>query len=758
MAVAVVGLSIGIVSTLMLPVMPSGVIGIGLFVAATIAGRARLRFVAAVMIGASLALLEGGAALAHRFDPGQEKRDVVVEGVIEQVTSVRPDRIGFILAVPPGARPADVPTRMRLSWYHPPSPPKAGDVWRVRVRLREPRGVSNPGGFDFERWLLASRIGAVGYVRADPGNTRVDADVGWRTRARRRISEAVVLAAGRDRAGAVLTALIAGGRTGLSPQTRQLLLESGTAHLLAISGLHVGIAAGSGALVGRLAWRACAGLLAGAASTWVGLASLLTASVYAAIAGLSVATQRALVMIATVIALSLLRRTAPIGRGLVVAAAVILILDPLAPLDGGFWLSFVAVGILGLRFAGLTGRRGASSLVPAQIALSIGMVVPTVMIFGFVSAVGPIVNLFAVPFVTLFVLPLGLLGGFASLVWGSVSGWLLATSAEGIRLLFAVIERLLVVFPGALEVADSPVVAKLCAALAGVALLLPRPVPGRCVAPALLVPILFWQAAAPAAGEFELTVLDVGQGLSAVVRTRRHALVFDAGPAWPGGDAGASTVRPYLRRQGIRRIDGLVLSHGDLDHVGGGGSLAPIVEGFALVGPGTEWPWGPSRTCRAGQRWHWDGVEFRILHPASLTRYRRNDASCVLQVRSVGGSALLTGDIEAAAERALVRRYPEIESDVVLAPHHGSATSSSTDLVAATRPEWVVFAVGHRNRWAFPREEVLARWRSAGAVPMLTSVTGALLFRFGQDGIHRGPAGWRCAAPRFWRPADCPAQ
>jgi competence protein ComEC len=333
--------------------------------------------------------------------------------------------------------------------------------------------------------------------------------------------------------------------------------------------------------------------------------------------------------------------------------------------------------------------------------------------------------------------------------------WLLVVSGAALDRLFDVVEWVLAVGPGPIEAASSPIPVMAAAVLAGSVLLLSSAIPGRRIAPALLLPVLFWQGPTPGEGEFDMTVLDVGQGLSVVVRTRRHALVYDTGAAWPGGDAGAATVRPFLRWTGVNGIDRLMISHGDLDHAGGGASLAPLTSAPVLVGPGTEWLYGPVTVCRDGDAWTWDGVEFRVLHPAVDSGFTGNNASCVLQVSSVAGSALITGDIESVAEKRLARRHPRIRADVVVAPHHGSATSSSIDLVGITRPRWVVFSAGYRNRWGFPRDEVTARWGSAGAITLQTASTGALTFRFERGGIRREPTRWRCISRHIWRAVDC---
>jgi competence protein ComEC len=255
-----------------------------------------------------------------------------------------------------------------------------------------------------------------------------------------------------------------------------------------------------------------------------------------------------------------------------------------------------------------------------------------------------------------------------------------------------------------------------------------------------------------------LTVLDVGQGLATVVETRSHVMVFDAGPSYrSGADAGQLVVVPYLQSRGIHRVDALVASHDDDDHKGGASSVVAALDveqtivgpSVRSLGPGAERA-GAWVRCRAGRRWVWDGVSFEWLHPGAGPYERDNDSSCVLRVSSGEHRFLLTGDIEVAAEAEVLTTARLGPVEIVVAPHHGSRTSSSPAFVAATRPRWVVFSVGHRNRWGFPAPAVVARWERVGAHTLRTSASGAICFVAQPGKPLSDPGQWRIDRRRLW--------
>jgi competence protein ComEC len=488
------------------------------------------------------------------------------------------------------------------------------------------------------------------------------------------------------------------------------------------------------------------------------LFAALFALAYTVLAGAGIPSRRALIMLAVVSLVLIARRSR--GPWVPIAAAVLALLlwNPLSVLSPGFWLSVTAVAGLTAGAAGFVSRRGAiGGLIQAQVAVWLALFVPGLLLFGGLPVFGPVVNLLAVPVFSVAVVP-------ASLIAVAV-----LPIAEGIAVsLFAAVTWMLDAFlglagavalvPGAWLAAAHPPPLAWLAALPGIALLFaPVRTCTRLAALLLAAPVALWQPGAPPPGAFRLTVLDVGQGLAVVVRTHRHTLLFDAGPAWRGGnDAGKAIVAPFLRSAGLESIDALVVSHGDVDHRGGVGSVRarhPI--GRIWAGPDALEHMPGARACAAGEQWVWDGVDFRFLHPDADGSDRGNDSSCVLAIGAATGRALLTGDIEGRAERTLVARGAGLQADLVIAPHHGSRTSSTPGFVAAVDPEWVVFAAGYRNRWGFPAEEVLARWSQAGATSYSTGESGAVMWEAGAAGEPVAPSVWRCRSPRFWRRSNC---
>lgn len=705
------------------------------------AGRVGGSSIATALLAAALGVVWAWGHAAHRLAddlrPALEGRDLTVRGFIASLpdSSVDPQ---FVFDVVDAA--AGVPVRLRLTWYRAPSTPRPGEQWQLTVRLKRRNGFANPGGFDYEGHLFREGIGAVGYVRDGDGNRRLQAFT-YRyaiAQARGWIGSRIALAVGDHPMLGVLQGLAIGDTSAMKAEQWRVFAATGTTHLMAISGLHIGMVAVLAAWAGGciVRWRRAQPLGLTAMHGQV-LAGLAAAVIYSVLAGLSVPTQRTLVMLCIYFGLRWFRRTLAIGRSLSLALLVILLLDPFATLAVGAWLSFVAVLVILIATSGRLVREGMiASFSRVQWAVTIGLIPVLLMSFGNLSLVAPVANVLAIPAFTLLIVPSVLVGTLAAMIHPSLGGSLLELPVLLLDAGWPVLEWL-AQQPLAVWHAPQPSLPIFIALVAGVLLLtLPAIWPLRVTGALLCLPMMFYRAPTPAPGTFELTVLDVGQGLAAVVRTHSRTLVYDTGPSYPSGRSAAElAVLPFLRYRDVRSIDMLMVSHGDQDHSGG---LSELLAGLPVravsTGPSVAGAPSSSKRCERGQRWQWDGVSFTVLHPEGHSGEQTfpesgNDSSCVLLIQGHEASALLTGDIEVDAERALLEQgLPRVT--VVVAPHHGSETSSSSLFVAAVRPDVTIFSTGYRNRWNFPRPAVLERWRSGGARCYDTSASGAITVVF----------------------------
>ncbi len=713
------------------------------------------RLPAAFAAGFLWALLQAHWLLSHDWPTACVGKDVVATGTVLSI----PHRIGrqtrfqFRIEQLRGCASVRLPIRARAGWYSGAPPLAAGERWRLHLRLKDRNGFFNPGGFDYERWLLQQRVGASGYVRHGEEAVRLGQagdPAALLQRGRQKLYDALDAHLPERPEAALVLALALGERARIGAEQWRVLRATGTSHLVAISGLHIGLVGGFGWILGLWGWKRSAYLCGHVpAQRAAAVVALIFAVVYAALAGFSIPTQRALLMLAIGLAALFGQRQRTPSHAWFLALLAVLILDPLAVLGAGFWLSFSAVAMLlygmGCRLGrvGLWWRWGR-----AQWVVALGLLPLTLVVFGSLSVIGPGANVLAVPWVGLVAVPL-VLGGVLllgvapalaglSLKLACVSlaaAWTLLTSMAELPFASAMVNPSLLWLPWAM--------------LSVVWLLAPRGFPGRPVALLLLLPL--WNPAdtAPPEGEVEFTLLDVGQGLAAVIRTHRHALIYDTGPKFgPGFDAGSAVVLPFLRYTGVSHIDTVVLSHGDRDHTGGFDALRANLD-IDVVLAGEPEPERGQRPCLAGRRWQWDQVHFEILQPSAASTATGNDRSCVLRVRAGGRELLLTGDLQRAGERALLQAEPDLQADVLIAPHHGSAGSSSPAFVAAVRPRWVLFASGYHNRFGFPRPDVVQRYRELGAETLSSAQCGAIQLRFG---ARRAPAP-RCRRRRrghYW--------
>ena len=636
------------------------------------------------------------------------------------------------------SRRTKLPQRMRLAWYDGPAV-NSGERWRLAVKLKRPIGLLNPHAFDYDAWLLAQRIGATGTVKA--GEILADARGAWRDSLRQRLLS--VDAQGRSGA---LAALVLGDGSGLSREDWQVLQDTGTVHLLVISGQHIGLLAGVmylliaglaryGLWPRRLPWLPWACGLAFAAALGYGL-----------LAGFDVPVRRACVMIGLVLLWRLRLRHLGAWWPLLLALNGVLLMDPLTSLQPGFWLSFAAVGVLIFTFGGRLGSLPWwQTWTRAQWMIAIGLS-PLLLILGLpISLSGPLVNLLAVPWISLLVLPPALLGTLLlpmpyvgeGLLWlaGGLLDWLFKGLAQAAGQVPAWDPMAIAFWTWAL------------AAAGALLLLMPAGVPLRWLGWPMLLLLVLPPRPTIAEGIAEVWLLDVGQGLAILVRTRHHNLLYDAGPRSAGMDMGARVVLPTLRKLGVEQLDLMLISHAHADHAGGAKAVVDAIPVRRIMG-GEPFPPADgllADACESGGYWNWDGVSFRLWQWASAQD--SNSRSCVLQIEASGERLLLTGDIERAAEQALLGSPLAVATDWLQAPHHGSRTSSTMPLLNVLQPKAVLISRGNGNSFGHPHPTVIARYRKLAMGIYDSAQQGAVHL---QLGTFSAPATMR-QHRRFWR-------
>lgn len=808
--------SAGCGAPLLLPALPASPL-CPLLLLALVLPALRLRWLrtACFIAGLAWAFYHSQQALAVRLPESLAGQTLLLHGAVVSLPDQDSRRIRFLFDVErlhdaaPGVWPA--PGRVRLNWYRnrrqPGPPPQPGERWQLQVRLKPPRGFMNPGGFDYETWLFSRRIAATGYVLGQGRERRLGAAQGqYFNRIRYRLRERFAEHNAEAPQHGLVRALALGDRSGISPEQWSLLRRTGTNHLLAISGLHIALVAGFVFYLARAGWSVFP-FLSGRlpAPRFATAVCLLAALWYAGMAGFSLPAQRACIMLALFLSGQWLGRRWRISGILSAALAAVLLRDPLSFLAVDFWLSFSAVCIIAYLGNGrFPARRAAPSrwlqLVRLQCLIPLGLSPLLLLYFQEVSICSVLANLAAIPAMGLFIVPSVMLAGLLFLCGIDRMADPLVVLADGmLGLLFAFFSWLgQWSYASWAHPAPAPWAA-LLAALGLCVLFAPRALPGRGLGLFLLLPMLFPEHEAPAWGRFHLHLLDVGQGLSVLVQTRNHVLIYDAGDAWtPGFDAAGSVIIPSLRQLGLcRRVDMLILSHSDRDHIGGADSLMAACPPGVLLSNNTRHsgrhsarhprgaeresaadrkpsnnirqparhsarqhtkrpalPPAPARQparqpCLAGREWTWDGVHFSILHPRDDAAHRHdNDHSCVLRISQPGMRALLPGDIEAKGEQQLLAGAPGplLAAEVLVAPHHGSRSSSSPAFIAAVSPSVVLFAAGYGNRFGFPDQTIIRRY---GAARMYSSAgSGGLRVSAASGAIQVREH--RRRARRFW--------
>jgi competence protein ComEC len=726
-------------------------------------------------VGFAFAAAQAGLRMADQLAFDDEGRDVAIVGVVATLPARLERGMRFEFDVERIETPqVHVPSRILLGWYSGNLALQPGERWSFTVRLKRPHGTINPGGFDFEAWMLERNLRASGYVRAghnDPPRTRMQSMI-WRPgyaieRSRSWLRDRLQPSLESKRYGGVVAALVLGDQKAISDADWTLFNRTGIGHLVSISGLHITMIAGLAGLVVGALWRRSPVLMArAAAQTAAIVAGLVAAMSYALLAGWGVPAQRTVLMLATVGIAWLFHSRISAGTSLALAGALVCVFDPWAVLAPGFWLSFGAVAAIVWVVQGRP--LGAASwswhLLQAatrvQIAVTLALIPATVLLFHQLSIVSPFANAIAIPAVSWVVTPLALIGAaFAAMPLP------LALIAEPIlglaNAIFAVLASTLqwaASFSWAtLPVATPPLLLVALAGIGVVWLLGPPGWPLRATGAIALIPMFVWPATRAAIGEVWVTALDVGQGSAVLIESADSVWLYDAGPRYSSdSDAGERIIVPYLRHRGIGRLDGVIVSHLDSDHSGGAASVlrsvtvervvSSIAAGHATLGGRVD-----VQRCDAGMRWTSGALSFVVLHPAASDydgKRASNAMSCVVRISLGALHLLLTGDIALADEAALLVREPGLRADWLEAPHHGSRTSSSAQLLDALGATAAVVQAGYRNRFRHPNEEVVARYRARNIELLRTDHLGAVQWRFaGKPAIV---AAARRTDARYW--------
>ncbi len=719
----------------------------------------------ACSLGFFYAALFAQQRLSHTLPAEWQGKNIEVVGVVAELPRQHERGLRFVFDVEQVLTPgATVPPHILLATYesarNEPLTLRAGERWRLTVRLKRPHGSVNPHGFDFEAWMLERKLRASGYVQRKGENTRLDALVrtpGYIIESvRENVRDSFQKTLGDRPYAGVLIALAIGDQASIPQAQWQIFTRTGVNHLMSISGLHITMLAGLAFALTYALWRHSVRLThrlpARKAAALVGL---LVALGYALLAGYGVPAQRTVYMLATIAAALWLSRTVAPSQILAAALLVVLLLDPWAVLSPGFWLSFGAVALIFYMTAHrLELNHWLVGFGRIQWAMSIGLIPPLLAMFQQVSLVSPIANAFAIPLVSLVVVPLTLLGALLPL------DWILHLAHQAISMCIWLLEWLNRL-PDAVWVQHAPPAWSIVLGLFGVLwLLLPRGFPARWLGLLMMLPMFLVLPTTPPEGALRLVIFDVGQGLAVAAQTRNHALLVDTGPDFSGdADSGNRILIPSLRAQGIARLNGLMLTHDDADHTGGALSIlqtmpvgwlsSSLAIDHALLQLSAD-----PRRCADGQSWEWDGVRFEVLHPSAESydqeKIRDNDRSCVLKISTGKHSVLLAADIEKNAEWRLLKQHEEkLSATLLVVPHHGSKTSSIQSFVDAVHPRYAVFTVGYRNRFGHPKEEVLERYRAIGSELLRSDEDGAIVVKM--DAENFSVERYRKSHARYWR-------
>jgi competence protein ComEC len=719
------------------------------------------RVVLLFFIGFCWALFRAGLELEHSLDAKIENNDVLISGVIVSIPETYEGHVRFLIDIKEvtslKGELLRSPGIVRLSWYKDQTTLVPGEIWKLRVKLKRPYGFMNSGGFDYEAWMLRQGIKATGYVKFDKHNKKIDvANAYFIQKLRYKLSHQLKQNLNKPLLGLVL-ALSLGDRSQLDAEQWKVFTETGTNHLIAISGLHLGLIAGFIYFFASFVWSRFYILTQRIpAPLFASLMAFTGAFFYASLSGFALPAQRALIMIAIFLMTLFSARQILISNVVCVAMILVLVLDPFAIIAADFYLSFMAViFILYLSRYRINEYHNLSRWIRLQFLLSIALCPILIFWFKQIPLYSVLANVIAIPVIGFLVVPLILIALILLFPLPQMAQFLYLLIDKINDQHWTYLEFLSQQNNAVIPIASANLFSLILAVIGVFILLMPRGLPARWLGMIFIMPLLFPLDQKLGLGEFDFVLLDVGQGLATVIHTREHTLIYDTGARFSERfNIGDAALKPYLRQKGIGQISTLLISHGDNDHIGGASAiienfkinkiLSSVPERIAEYFPGQK-----SESCRAGQKWSWDGVHFEILHPHIKNLFKGNNRSCVLKVTSRLGSVLLVGDIEKQAEKSLIKHYSnKLDADILLVPHHGSRTSSIKEFISAVSPEYAFISAGYRNRFGFPKRDIMARYEIHGVKTFVSYKTGELSAKFRNEGLQIDE--FRTKNRRFW--------
>ena len=659
------------------------------------------------------------------------EKTIVLDGRVVSIPEKRMHSQRFVLQVKKNNHfPHDF--KVEVSWYGRFMHVQAGDYCHLDLHMRAVRSLSDPGGHPQTAGLLERGIRTHAYVRKSPDN-KCHPNPSFHStilRLRQAMANRMASLLHHNPLLGVIQALTIGVRDRITPEQWQVFRASGTTHLVAISGLHIGLIAGMFYQLIYVVWRYLPRLcLIIAAQRVAAIAAVLGGFAYAALAGFALSTERALLMLSLAMLAVFFRRRVYTWRLWGCALTLLLILDPLVGWSLGFYLSFAAVAWIFYSMR-LRASKGWRSVLRMQAMVSLGLIPWTLFFFQQYAPVSLLANIIAIPWVGFVVVPLALMASAMLWLCPIASDYILHAAVYAMQGLYWILQHLTLIPLPHIAITVENMWVLLLSELGFLLLLAPRAWPMRRLGVIYLLVLGFWPHTYLSKGVIDMWVLDVGQGLASVIQTRHHTLIFDTGPHFRDGfDAGASVMLPFLKTQGIQHIDTMIISHGDNDHSGGAAAILAHLPVDSLYGgePKRRKLSMPMQACHRGIHWRWDGVLFSFLNARPHAYDPANAHSCVLLVDNGYERLLLPGDIEYQTEQNLVKDWAEqLHADILIAPHHGSKTSSSVAFIEAVKPNYVIFATGYHNRFHFPSPKVVKRYKDAGVIALNTADCGAV--------------------------------